>query len=188
MTRQEPLAKPHAAKLRVKDFLLLSEAGAFDDYARSELIEGEVWVVNAVHSRHARAHALLTVELGIALKGSGSKLFLYTAPSTELSEHSLPEPDIAIGEPDDAKTVQGTKVRLAIEISDASLDFDLGRKARLYAAHGIPEYWVVDVENRLVHLMSAPKEGVYSEQRRIAFGEAIEAATVDGLRVETEDL
>lgn len=45
MTAQDVLTTPHRAKLRVADFLLLAEAGAFSDYARTELIEGEIWVV-----------------------------------------------------------------------------------------------------------------------------------------------
>lgn len=67
---------------------------------------------------------------------------LYTAPSTELSDDSLPEPDIAIGEPSDAKIFPGPAMRVAIEVSDSTLDLDLGRKARLYARYGLPEYWV----------------------------------------------
>ncbi len=41
MTAHEAMAVPHTAKLRVGDFLTLSEAGAFDGYARAELIEGK---------------------------------------------------------------------------------------------------------------------------------------------------
>jgi Uma2 family endonuclease len=35
---------------------------------------------------------------------------------------------------------------LAIEIADSSLSDDLGKKRLLYEAIGIPEYWVIDVE------------------------------------------
>jgi hypothetical protein len=36
-------------------------------------------------------------------------------------------------------------LRLAVEISDTTLGFDLTTKAELYARAGIVEYWVVDV-------------------------------------------
>jgi len=178
----------HRAKLRVSDFLLLSEAGAFSDYARSELIEGEIWVVNAVHSRHARAHAWLTVELGIALKAGNWPLTLYTAPSTALSDDSLPELDIALAHCNDAKILPGSATQLAVEIADSTIDIDLGRKARLYARHGVPEYWVVDLERKRIHQMWAPRDENYAEQRQIAFGEHVVAATIDGLVVVTEGL
>lgn len=184
MTAQDVIAAPQLAKLCVRDFLLLADAGAFERYARAELIEGEIWVVNAIHRRHARLHAQFTVEIGAALKAAGSNLLLYTAPSTALSDDSLPEPDIAIGEASEATVFPGSAMRLAIEISDSTLDVDLGRKLRLYARHGVPEYWVVDVEGQVIHQMWAPEGEVYAQRCEVAFGERIEAVTVAGLVVE----
>ncbi len=188
MTAQNVLTTPHRAKLRVADFLLLAESGAFADYARTELIEGEIWVVNSVHRRHARVHAQLTIELGIALKEIESEFVLYTAPSTELSDDSLPEPDIAIGEVSDAKIFPGPAMRIAIEVADTTLDIDLGRKARLYARYGVPEYWVADVEARTIHQMWGPQGDHYAERRTITFGQIITAATLPDLTVETNSL
>ena len=170
MTAQEALASPRLAKLRVQDFFLLEESGAFERYARTELIDGEIWVVNAIHSRHARVHAQMTGELWAALKLLGSPLMLYTSPSTQLSEDSLPEPDIALADPDDSRILSGAKTRLAIEISDSTLELDMGRKSRLYAVYAVPEYWVIDVEGRRLHQMWAPAGDAYAERREFAFG------------------
>jgi len=41
-----------------------------------------------------------------------------------------------------------------IEVSDSSLTFDLRDKADLYSVSGVAEYWVVDVSNRRIHVMS----------------------------------
>jgi hypothetical protein len=38
-----------------------------------------------------------------------------------------------------------------IEVSDTSLTFDLDAKARLYAASGIPAYWVIGVHTPCLH-------------------------------------
>lgn len=188
MTAQDVLTTPHRAKLRVADFLLLAEAGAFADYARTELIEGEIWVVNSVHRRHARIHAQLTAEIGAALKTIGSPLTFYTAPSTELSDDTLPEPDIAIGDISDAKIFPGPAMRIAVEVSDSTLDIDLGRKARLYARYGVPEYWVVDIVGRIIHQMWEPQGDLYSQRRTTTFGQIITAATLPDLAVETDAL
>jgi hypothetical protein len=57
MTALERIANgTQRLKLSARDFWALAEAGAFADYARSELIEGEIWVVNALHSRHWAWH------------------------------------------------------------------------------------------------------------------------------------
>jgi Uma2 family endonuclease len=43
-------------------------------------------------------------------------------------------------------------VLLAVEVAHTSLQYDLTTKAELYAAAGIPEYWVLDLEGRVLHV------------------------------------
>lgn len=189
MTLHDPMtAAPTQIGLTVSEFLLLSESGAFDKYTRAELIEGEIWVVNATHTRHARIHATLNAEIFNALRAAGSSLIIYTTPATELSENSLPEPDIAIAEANDAEIVQGSQLRLAVEISDSSLGHDLGRKLRLYASTGVPEYWVVDVEGQIIHQMWSPRADGYLERRAIPFGRSISTAVIADLTIDTSSL
>ena len=52
-------------------------------------------------------------------------------------------------------------VLLLIEVSDSSLKQDLEEKANLYAAHGVVEYWVVDVNSEQVHVHREPADGRY---------------------------
>jgi len=187
MAAQLPLStSPQPARLTARDFWLLADAGAFAGFVKTELIEGELQVVNAVHSRHARVHAMLTVEIGIALKASRSTLVLLSTPSVNLSDTSVPEPDIALAQRADEKVLSGPDMVLAIEISDTTLQEDLGRKMRLYAAHGVPEYWVADVEGGVIHQMWSPGEDGYASQRTAALGESVAAVTVPGLVVETQ--
>ena len=188
MTIHEQLSQSHLAKLTVKDFLTLAEAGSFDRYARSELIEGEIWVVNSIHRQHARVQAEMTAAVSVALRAAGLDLLLYANPSTELADDSLPEPDIVVGVPADGKWVAGTEVVLAIEISVSTLKMDLGRKLRLYARHGIPEYWVVDPEAAVIHQYWEKADNGYAKVREKALGEPITAATIPGMSVETSRL
>lgn len=44
-----------------------------------------------------------------------------------------------------------SEIALLVEVSDATLDFDLGPKARLYARAGIPENWALDIHARVVY-------------------------------------
>ena len=186
MAAQLPLStSPQPARLTARDFWVLADAGAFSDFVKTELVEGELRVVNAVHSRHARAHAMLTVEIGIALKAMASPLILLATPSVELDEASVPEPDLALARQVRGKVVRGTDVALAVEISDSTLDDDLGRKMRLYGAHGIPEYWVLDVEAQRMHQFWSPRADGYAERREVALGARIEAVTIAGLVLET---
>jgi Uma2 family endonuclease len=186
MTAQLPIStSPQTAKLTARDFWLLADAGAFEGFVKTELIEGEIQVVNAVHSRHAKAHATLTGELGMALRKLESSFILLSTPSTALSDDSIPEPDIAIASKAEGKAVSGADILLAVEISDTTLDHDLGRKMRLYARHGIPEYWVVDVDGKRILRHSGPGSDGYQVCDEVAFGAPLEAVTMAGLVVET---
>jgi hypothetical protein len=50
---------PRRVKLRVEDYLALDDAGAFDAYGKTELIDGEVVYRNAQHRPHARIKSRL---------------------------------------------------------------------------------------------------------------------------------
>ena len=90
------VTKPEKARLRVEDFLLLNDNGAFSDYSKTELIEGEIYFMNAQHSRHARIKTLLAVELTILLRALGSDFEPIVEASTQINDHTLPEPDIVV--------------------------------------------------------------------------------------------
>ncbi len=181
---------PHPAKLTARDFWLLADNGAFENHARTELIEGEIWVVNSVHRWHARTLAMLTRELARAIEAAGLPLEVLTAGSVSMSDDSVPEPDLSVILPLDknADTIGLEELKLAIEVSDSTAEFDLGRKAKLYARHGVPEYWVVHRDRREVIRMWSPTKSGYSERREAKFGERVEAATIADLTVETQAL
>ncbi|HEX8514111.1 MAG TPA: Uma2 family endonuclease [Allosphingosinicella sp.] len=180
-------AEPRPAKLTARDFWLLADSGAFANHARTELIEGEIWVVNSVHRWHARVMGKLIGELTRAVEKAGLKLELLAAGSVSLSDDSVPEPDISVIAPmdDGAKTILREELKIAIEISDSSEKHDMGRKAQLYARHGIPEYWVINRDRREVIQMWSSGDGGYAERRDLKFGDRVEAATINGLAVET---
>lgn len=188
MTAFEPINVPQAAKLRVQDFMLLHDAGAFEKYAKSELIEGEIWVMNAIYSRHASATADLIYALRVGVDAAGLRLKLYSPLSVDLSDDSLPEPDIALCEKHPSGPMPLSKVKLLIEVSDSTLAIDLGRKAALYAKAGVPEYWVIDLNENRALLHMTPVNGDYAEQIDVPFGEPLHSGTLAGLSVETGDL
>lgn len=187
MTAQLPISTDvQRAKLTARDFWTLAEAGAFAGFAKSELIEGEIWVVNSVWAWHAKTTAFFTIELGFALRELASDLVVYTSGSVDMTDDSVPEPDVSIGADHPERTgLPLAKLALAIEVSDSTLQNDLGPKARLYARCGVREYWVVDATGRVVHQMWAPSGDGYAEQRQVAFGDPLTAATLDGLTIPT---
>lgn len=49
-----------------------------------------------------------------------------------------------------------TVAALLVEVADSSLFFDTTTKAELYATAGVPEYWVLDVDGRQLHVFRGP--------------------------------
>ncbi|HEV2748877.1 MAG TPA: Uma2 family endonuclease [Allosphingosinicella sp.] len=185
MTAQDLLKPPGRYKLKVADYLTLDRSGAFEGM-RTELIDGEVIVMNPQARRHMFIKDELAYRLRRALEEIGSSVFVGTEGSVELAEHSLPQPDILLtSEPRGEGFVPLSSVALVVEVSVTTLEFDLERKAPLYARHGVGEYWVVDVNGSVIHQMWAPEGQAYAERREVRLGDRIEARTIEGLAVET---
>lgn len=190
MTAQDMPRPPGRYRLTVADYLTLDRSGAFEGM-RTELIEGEVIVMNPQTRRHLFVKSELAYRLRRALEAIGSSLFVAVDGTVELKgdSHNLPEPDIFLtSAPRGEGYVPVESVALAVEVAATGLELDLERKAPLYARHGMGEYWVVDVNAGLIHQKWSPHGNAYTEEREAKLGERVEAATIAGLAVETDGI
>ena len=188
MNVQRKWVEPRPVPLTVDDFVRLSEAGAFDEYAKAELIEGTIVAMNAQYSRHARAQRQMFRELDTACVALPD-LETFFELSVRIVPRSMPRPDLSVVRDIGANVpAEPAQVALAVEIADTTARYDLGRKARLYAKAGVAEYWVVDLKRGVLHRMWSPTPAGYAERDEAAFGDRVESATVVGLAVETGGL
>jgi Uma2 family endonuclease len=69
-----------------------------------------------------------------------------------------PGPDLAVvpGSIRDYATRQATAAVLIVEVSDTTLFMDTTTKAELYATPGVEDYWVIDVEHRVLLVFRDP--------------------------------
>lgn len=190
MTVIEPLNVPRPVKLSIEQFQLLEKSGAFDGYAKTELIEGAIYAMNSQFTAHALAKSELGVRLAIALRALGSPLRMVVEGTVAMAPNSAPEPDIVLAEvvPGVRTYVALEAVALVVEVSDSSIAFDLEDKANLYAKHGVAEYWVLDVGANKLHQLWQPSPLGYEQGRSIELGEPIESVTIPGLAVESDGL
>ena len=190
MTELLPIdTRVHRARLTAADFELLNRSGAFASYRKTELIDGEIKYVNAQH----RPHGMVKMRLYDALHEVLRRLVSPYRPVCEftllLSPRDRPEPDVMLtSEPDGEGGVPLASVPLVVEVSDTTLDDDLGVKLCRYAQGGVPEYWVADVNGRVIHQLWSPTGSAFAQRRKLAFGEPIASAAVHGLQIETGDL
>lgn len=174
--------------LRVSDFEVLADSGAFVEFGKTELLDGEIYVMNSQWSRHARAKSRLYLLLGNQLAAIGSELEALVEVAVRVADDSMPEPDITLTRWRGDRAVPADTVALLVEVSDTTLDIDLGRKVRLYAAARIPEYWVVDVNEGVVLAHTSPNGAVFAKQASIPFGARLTSATIAGLTIDTTRL
>jgi Uma2 family endonuclease len=165
----ETWPRPH--RLTVDDYYRMAEAGVLTPDDRTELIEGEIIDMAPIGSAHAEVVRLLTQRL---LRAAGHEHVVSAQLPVRLSQRSEPQPDVALlrAKATGYRRAHPTAgdVLLLIEISDTTLRYDLGVKARLYATHGVTEYWVVDLVANRVWRHRKPSGTQYLERTEIATG------------------
>lgn len=189
MSIHAPLERHAKVRLTIDDFLLLDRSGAFDAYQHTELIEGEVISMNSQFRPHAYAKTELAFRLNDAIRAAKLDVQILIESSVEIPPHNVPMPDIAITNAARGKGLlpQGALL-LAIEVADSSLRFDLGKKAKIYAAAGVPEYWVVDLKGERIVRMTQPGAKGYATKDETPFRAKVAALTINGISVETTRL
>jgi Uma2 family endonuclease len=140
------------------------EAGFFDGQ-RFELIDGDLLDKMGQKPPHSAAIQLLLATLAKLLDIALIRIQLPIEVSGADRERSLPEPDVAVlaePKPDYHKRhPRGDELLLVVEVSDTTASFDLTRKAALYAAAGVPEYWVLDLTRRILVVHRRPDGSTY---------------------------
>lgn len=189
VTMTVELASHPKVKLRVADFDLLALNGALADLGRTELLDGDIYQMNSQYTRHGMVKAHFYNALLDWKRANRPEWVVLSEVSVAMPPHDEPIPDVILcDKPTGSKGIPVASVHLLIEIADDSRARDLGYKKALYARQGVPEYWVVDLAEEKVGRFSFPGVAGYGNASEHAFGERIEAATIDGLEVEVVGL
>lgn len=146
MAPEQVQSEPRAMKrFSVDDYHRLAEAGIIAPEERTELIEGVVYEMAPPGAQHA---SLVDRLARLFFGALADRAQIRIQSPIRLDPHSEPQPDVALLRlrPDEyAGALPGpADVLLVVEVAHATLRFDLGPKAVLYARHGVPELWVVD--------------------------------------------
>ncbi|HZR98511.1 MAG TPA: Uma2 family endonuclease [Chloroflexota bacterium] len=177
-----------------EEYERLGETGVLGPEERVELIDGEIIEVPPQLSRHATGVCLISDALR-ALFRTG--FTVRTQLPLGLGDYSEPEPDVAVvrGTPRDFTEAHPTTAVLVVEVSDTTLSYDRDTKGSLYAAAGIPEYWILNLVDRQLEVYHDPgalpgaRFGSGYRTRVIALpGDAVDAPALTGARVAVDDL
>jgi Uma2 family endonuclease len=159
-----------------EDAHALADSGLFPNASKLELINGDL----IDHMGKKRPHAIWQQWILVWLQATfGAEYVEIENPIDVSAADNLlnePEPDLMVTAQKSreyATNPTPEELRLVIEVSDSTLNFDLKVKAPLYARAGILDYWVVDIANSLVHVHRAPHLGIYASVRKYGFSEDI---------------
>jgi len=146
------------ARLTVAEVYALQEQGVINEREHFELIDGEIVPMAAAKFSHHEWMKSRLVEALVLAKPS--EVALYVEPSVTLNETTFVEPDLALwAKGIESQDVRGPDLLLVVEVAVSSLSYDLREKARLYARHGVRDYWVVDAIRRTIRVHRAPEAG-----------------------------
>ncbi len=144
-----PVVAPERHRFSQTEVQAMAAAGLLDQMGAFEVLDGDIVHMPSEGGPHLDLKAALNLWLARTLPASFS---LVCDGTLFLDETNLPEPDFYLF---DAalrpSQVRGPDVKLLIELSDTSLRHDLHRKADLYRAFGVQEYWVADLNAYVVH-------------------------------------
>ena len=143
-----------------------------DDGKRYEIIAGELYVSPSPGWHHQRVLNRILFAIGRYLEDRGLPDTVFPAPlDVNLSDYDVVQPDIVYIRPERVPAVRGVRAPvegapdLAIEVlSKSTRAHDERRKLALYAAFGVPEYWIVDIDARLIRVLLLHGDA-YREQR-----------------------
>jgi len=167
----------------------LGEANIFPPESRLELFNGEILEMAPIGFNHA-GHVIRLLNFFAPLVGN--KALINAQNPLQLGYLSEPEPDFMLLKPNDdfysSRHPNANDVLLLIEVADSSLSFDQNQKLRLYALHGIPEYWLLNLNDTCLEVYRHPNGEVYAEKTTLRAGDTLTLSQLNQITIDVADI
>ena len=148
--------------ISVEDYHKMGEAGIFDSGARVELIEGEIFDMTPIGTKHASTVTRLTDIFTDGLRGRAT---ISVQNPIVLGDQSEPQPDLSVLKKKKdyyaSAHPRPKDILLLIEVAETTVSQDRAIKIPLYARHGIQEVWLIDLEQKRMEVYHKPVAGEY---------------------------
>lgn len=177
-----PVFRRH--RLTIADFLRMGEVGILGEDAAVELIEGDLIDMAPIGSRHAATVGRLT---HLLVQAAGDRAIVWVQNPISLDENTMPQPDVALlksrSDSYSSAHPRAEDVLLIIEVAETTLAYDVKVKLPLYARAGIPEAWLIDLEQGRITRYSDPHKDAYRRTELVSLAKvsllALPGASVD---------
>jgi Uma2 family endonuclease len=179
----EQLERERLRPLRRGEYDRLVALGCFED-ERLELLHGMLVAMSPQSALHAEVIHRIARLLWAAL---ADRAVVRLQTPLAVSEDSEPEPDVAVVPPGDYSAAHPDRALLVVEVADSSIRTDRLVKSGLYAEAGIPEYWLVDLDERVVEVSRDPAGGRYGSSQRVGREETLRPLALGDVELHVAD-
>lgn len=169
------------------EFMGLYEAGVLGKKERLRLIGGVIYVMAPTGPEHAVGHGRLIAVLARAL---GPRFELAAEPTLRFSDYDVTEPDVVVLPPGPRPRlrIEIGEIQLIVETAHSSLKDDSTVMAAIYAAAGIKDYWVLDLDHQKLLVFRNPTSEGYDPAIEVERGQSIAPLCAPDAAIAVDDL
>jgi Uma2 family endonuclease len=168
-------------RLTRRDYEQMIDAGIFGEDDHVELLNGAIVDMSPQYPPHADAIRELT---RLLVRAVPEPMRVGVQVPLALGDASMPEPDLCVIAHPPPVGEHPASALLVVEVAASSARADRIVKGPIYAAAGVPEYWIVDVGSQHVEVHREPLDDHYGNVRVARPGDALELLCCPGATVD----
>ncbi|MDJ0661155.1 MAG: Uma2 family endonuclease [Crocosphaera sp.] len=174
----------------VEDYHRMVETGILQPDEPVELIAGQI--IQKMSPQGTPHAATIRIVSGLLEKCLGKQVLVQTQLPIQLNNFSEPEPDIALIVADELRYLDHhpfpSEVYLIVEIADSTIKRDCQIKALDYGSSGIKDYWVLDINNRCLHVFRKGTEKGYEEEMILQENESVSLLEFSDINIKVSEM
>lgn len=176
-------------RFSVKDYYRMAETGVLRPDARVELLDGRIIDMSPIGPYHG---GLVKRLIRVLNAKSKARWMISAQDPLRLDEYSEPEPDIMLLKPaaDDYtnRHPEPRDVFLLIEVSDTSIGYDQGQKLPAYGRAGVPEVWLLNLNEEIVEVYREPNFTGYASRSILQKGQQASPQAFPDVTIDVAEL
>lgn len=182
---------PHSDRKRftVSDFQTMIEVGILEEGSPYELLNGEIIHMAAIGRKHAAKVDRISTFLNRKIIDA---IIVRVQNPIELGTFSQPEPDLAVLHWKDdfyeSSHPEAPDIHLLIEVLDATLEKDRTVKLPLYAAAGVIEVWIVNLQDNHIEVYRNPIAATYASVQIFIDGQTLRIETLPHVSIAVNEI
>ena len=180
---------PTRHRFSVEEYYRMAETGVLRPDARVELLNGEIIDMSPIGPFHGDVTTYLTEVFAAASKG---RWRTRVQNPVRLDKHSEPHPDLVLAKPMvdtyRKRHPEPKEIYLLIEISDTTLEADQEDKLPAYGRAGVPEVWIVNLNELTVEVYREPHFTGYGSKLVLRAGDQAKPQAFPDVAVDVAEL